>query len=199
MLRWEELERGASGEAPVEPAPSTVDYDDDLRPAPKGELERRAERVERSRKAVISRRDILLMLLDAEDELAELREENARLLAHHSMSHVEPTWKVSELAKMWGMKATELNKVLIVAGIQRKGEDGVYRVTEPYVGCGYTALKQARRKDGGTESYTVWTDRGRKWMESQLRYSGLLPEGALPEKREPEVPIIVMPREGGDV
>ena len=201
VLRWEELEQERMGatraaDLAVADAEASAMAAHPAYPAPLPMEER--GRMERSRKALVSRRDILLMLLDAEDELAALREENERLLAHQSLGDAEATWKVSELARMWGMKAVDLNKVLIVAGIQRKDADGVYRIVDAYAGCGYTAVKQARKKGGGTEPYTVWTDRGRRWMESQLRCGGLLPEGAVPERRGTEdMRIIVSPRQEG--
>lgn len=85
---------------------------------------------------------------------------------------------VTEIAKDYGMSATEFNKILNGFGIQYK-QSGVWFLYAKYQSEGYTQTKtQNYNKPDGTQgarTHMYWTQKGRLFLYDFLKSKGILP------------------------
>lgn len=171
VIRWEELERDrpvpvatvppseapvpAYAEAPV-PAGSPAGLSAPYVPC--------ALTVPRH---ALSRRELLLLALDAEEENARLREENDTL--RQRTASPEATYTATEIARLHGVDAQTLNEALCEIGLQTYAA-GRWHINPRLAECGFTATKTAavRRRDGSRElrPYMVWTESGHQFIDS---------------------------------
>lgn len=86
---------------------------------------------------------------------------------------------VSQIAQDYGMSAKRFNKILHMAGIQRKVGDQWILYAE-YQGKGYVRNKTCEYAKGngdtGTKLLTVWTQKGRMLIYEKLKQIGVFPE-----------------------
>lgn len=135
----------------------------------------------------LSRKELALMVLQAEEEKERLQLENDTLKAENQAQSTElqrqapkvayvdtvlqsvNTYAANLIAKELGMSAETLNKRLQEKGVQYK-QGGVWVLTAKYQGKGYTKTRthSYTRSDGstGTSMLTVWTERGRAFIHS---------------------------------
>lgn len=160
VLRWEELERRdiESRQYLTKLIDTASDYVDYL------ERENSELRLQNA-----DRCTLLSMLLSAEKKLGLLRKKNELLEGRLFGKYSYATYSVSELARQYGIKASDLNKILSVMGVQYRDKEGVWKLSQPYTGYGYTTNKRYVKKDGTVGSYMVWTELGRRCIDRELK------------------------------
>ena len=180
VLRWEELER-----------------------------ERMTQNVERPTQnlpadpAQLTRKQLLLMALEAEEERERLRAEKEELEADNYGLMLEngqqaeeimrleertaylnvimadkSTVTITQVAQDYGQSAVAFNQLLNGLRIQRKvGEQWV--LYADYLNCGYVATRMIPIHHAGAPDthrpMTVWTQAGRKFIYDRLKKHGILP------------------------
>lgn len=196
VLRWEQLEKERLMQQPVvvQPAPSQ----DSTLPADPSQL---------------TRKQLLLMALEAEEESERLREEKQQLESNNYGLMLENSQKeqqikqleertaylrvimadnstvtASQIAQDYGMSAVAFNNLLRGIGIQRKiGEQWI--LYSPFLNHGYVATRMIPiHHAGGQDTFkpmTVWTQLGRKFLYDRLKKHGTLP---VMERGQPQLP-----------
>lgn len=183
VLRWEQLEHECRQPAQTEPAVMMTGH-----PAAKS-----------------SRRQLLVMLIEAEDENIHTRQtldrvwmyskalmqdidnlqERVRQLESRLTLLPEPaaakaaTYTATQLAGEYGMKAIGFNNLLQQLGIQHN-TGGCWAITPDYAGRGYTLTKQISVHDEGRprrKPFMVWTEQGRRFIHDTLSNKGIQPTG----------------------
>lgn len=121
----------------------------------------------------LSRKDLALMVLQAEEEKERLLLENAELKPKAEYTDKVLTsadsFTTTTIAKEIGMSAIELNKELVKKGIQFS-IDNHYVLYQKYANKGYTATRTHQYTDNNGKSHTrhnlVWTEAGRMFIHS---------------------------------
>ena len=151
----------------------------------------------------MSRKQLLLMALEAEEESERLREEKQELEANNYGLMLENSQKdqqirtleertaylrviladngtvnASQIAQDYGMSAKAFNELLNGLRIQRKvGEQ--WLLYAPHLNKGYVSCRMvAIHHSGSPDTFkplTVWTQSGRKFLYEQLKEHGVLP------------------------
>ena len=132
--------------------------------------------------ATISRREMALMILEAEDKIQALSQEITQLekvviSQSKKVAFVDEVltakncWTTTTIAKDLGMSAMGLNKLLKDIGIQFK-RDEHWVLKSPYQNKGYTKTETHpyQVSDGSTRTSlsTVWTELGRAFIVKQV-------------------------------
>lgn len=114
--------------------------------------------IELSKPKELSRKEILLLALEAE-ERAEKAERTIAIL-----THVNKTYTATEIAKELGFKsANELNKHLHEKGIQFKQND-TWVLYSKYANLGYVEIKQEVLDNGKVVYHRRFTQIGREFL-----------------------------------
>lgn len=151
----------------------------------------------------LTRKQLLLMALEAEEEQERLRAEKEELEMENYARMIEigekdqqiqdlrkqtdylrvimadsSTVTVSQIAQDYGMAAVSLNKLLNGIGIQRKvGEQWI--LYADHLDKGYVATRMIPiHHSDGPDTYkpmTAWTQAGRKFIYEKLKKHGILP------------------------
>ena len=190
VLRWEQLEKEKLMQQPVPQSetPSPLYETVSNLPADPSQL---------------TRKQLLLMALEAEEESERLREEKQQLESHNYGLMLENSQKeqqikqleertaylrvimadnstvtASQIAQDYGMSAVAFNNLLRGIGIQRKiGEQWI--LYSPFLNHGYVATRMIPiHHAGGQDTFkpmTVWTQLGRKFLYDRLKKHGTLP------------------------
>ena len=157
----------------------------------------------------LSRKELAMMVVQAEEEKERLALENQRQqetiqLQSEELQKAAPkvsyydttlqsvnTLTTTQVAKERGMDAEKLHKKLKEAGIIYK-QSGQWIVKSPYDKWGLhkTRTQTYTRSDGstGTSTYTVWTERGRRFITA-LADNGWNARKAIRQIKGDEVPI----------
>ncbi len=137
--------------------------------------------------AQLSRKELALMVVQAEEEKERLliaNEHQQATIERQEQTIKEQAPKVSyydttlqsvntltttQIAKELGLDAPKLNQRLKAAGVLFR-QSGVWMLRQPYSAMGLTATRTQTytRSDGstGTSMYTVWTERGRRFIHT---------------------------------
>ena len=190
VLRWEQLEKEKLMQQPVpqNETPSHMYETVSNLPADPSQL---------------TRKQLLLMALEAEEESERLREEKQQLESNNYGLMLENSQKeqqikqleertaylrvimadnstvtASQIAQDYGMSAVAFNNLLRGIGIQRKiGEQWI--LYSPFLNHGYVATRMIPiHHAGGQDTFkpmTVWTQLGRKFLYDRLKKHGTLP------------------------
>lgn len=116
----------------------------------------------------ISRRDLALMIIDAENEIDSLKTEVNELKPKveylDKITNSDNTYTTTEIAKSLGMSAGSLNKLLHEYGIQYK-QNNVWFLYSKYQGKNLTKLiSWYNPKNGKSILRSVWTEKGREFI-----------------------------------
>jgi len=200
VLRWEQLEKERLMQQPVpqNETPSHMYETVSNLPADPSQL---------------TRKQLLLMALEAEEESERLREEKQQLESNNYGLMLENSQKeqqikqleertaylrvimadnstvtASQIAQDYGMSAVAFNNLLRGIGIQRKiGEQWI--LYSPFLNHGYVATRMIPiHHAGGQDTFkpmTVWTQLGRKFLYDRLKKHGTLP---VMERGQPQLP-----------
>lgn len=181
VLRWEQLEQERLQGVPQNGTPSTL-------PADPSQL---------------TRKQLLLMALEAEEEKEKLQGQVSQLEAQNyglmvvsgqkdeQIKHLEERTAylnvimsdqtnvtVSQIAQDYGMAAVAFNKLLNGLRIQRRvGEQWI--LYSDYLDLGYVSTRMVPiHHSGGYDTYkpmTTWTQKGRHFLYERLKKHGVLP------------------------
>ncbi|MEB5628433.1 phage antirepressor KilAC domain-containing protein [Staphylococcus capitis] len=144
----------------------------------------------------LSRKDLLKMALESEEEKERLEQRNKDLLLENNMQQqqigeLQPKAEyhdlilqskelvnITQIAKDYGMSAQEMNKTLKDLKIQYK-QSGQWLLYKHYHDKGYThsVTEKYFRKDGsvGVNMHTKWTQKGRLFLYDILKNNGIVP------------------------
>jgi len=121
-------------------------------------------------------REALLLAADLEAERERLAAEVSVLAPKAAytdtvLSSVSE-WTTTTIAKELGMSAVRLNAELYRLGIQYQNSDGAWVLYAKHQANGYTKTRTHAHADSGgkvhTKIYTVWTEKGRKFIHDLL-------------------------------
>ena len=135
----------------------------------------------------LSRKELAMMVLQAEEEKERLALENQRQQETIELQQAEikksapkveyydktlqsvNTQTTTQVAKSLGMDAQKLNRKLKEAGILYN-QSGQWLLKQPYASWGLHATRTQTytRSDGstGTSTYTVWTEKGKRFIHA---------------------------------
>ena len=186
VLRWEQLEQERQASQPV---PSVATQSQPQHPV--------------ADPANLTRKQLLLMALEAEEENERLRAERQELEAEHYAAMIESaekdtrikalerqvtyldlidrsrdTLNTTQVAQDYGYTAVSFNQLLKGLRIQYNS-GGQWILYAPYINRGYVANRQVEiTHSNGHRQYkqiTVWTTAGRHFLYEQLKRHGILP------------------------
>ena len=83
------------------------------------------------------------------------------------------------IARDYGLSAISLNQILMTLGVQYKAGTG-WVLRSDYVGHDYTHHGSYTLPNGRTVVYSVWTQRGRRFLYEFLKKHGYVPLIELP-------------------
>lgn len=180
VLRWEKLEKERMTQSVERPAsnlpadPSQLTRKQLLLMALEAEEERERLRAE---KEELEADNYGLMLENGQqaDEIIRLEERTAYL---NVIMADKSTVTITQIAQDYGESAVSFNKLLNGLRIQRKvGEQWV--LYADYLHCGYVATRMIPIHHAGAPDthrpMTVWTQAGRKFIYDRLKKHGILP------------------------
>ena len=157
----------------------------------------------------LTRKQLLLMALEAEEEAEQLRADKEQLEAQNMTLMVESgekdqkieqlqrrvsyldvidsqhdTVTITQIAQDYGQSAVSFNQLLNGLRVQRKvGEQWI--LYADFINCGYVANRMIPiHHKGGKDTFrpmTVWTQHGRRFIYEHLKKHGILP---LVERRQ---------------
>lgn len=187
VIRWAQLEEERMMQQPQEPSA--------LYPSPSTNLP--------ADPSQLTRKQILLMALKAEEDNERLRAEKEELEAEKMTLMIESgdkdqriqqlqqrvsyldvidsqrdTVTITQVAQDYGQSAVAFNQLLNGLRVQRKvGEQWI--LYADFINCGYVASRMIPiHHKGGEDTYrpmTVWTQRGRRFIYEHLKKHGILP------------------------
>lgn len=137
--------------------------------------------------AQLSRKELALMVVQAEEEKerlmianerqqatierqdATIKEQAPKVNYYNETLQSVNTLTTTQIAKELGLDAPKLNRKLKEAGVLFR-QSGMWMLRQPYSAWGLTATRTQTytRSDGstGTSMYTVWTERGRRFVHA---------------------------------
>lgn len=121
-------------------------------------------------------REALLLAADLEAERERLAAEVSVLAPKAAYTDTVllsvSEWTTTTIAKELGMSAVRLNAELYRLGVQYQNSDGAWVLYAKHQANGYTKTRTHAHADGGgkvhTKIYTVWTEKGRKFIHDLL-------------------------------
>ncbi|MCY1563851.1 phage antirepressor [Staphylococcus pettenkoferi] len=144
----------------------------------------------------MSRKEILQMALESEEQREKLQKQNEQLLLENNMQNqqigeLKPKAEyhdlilknkglvnISQIAKDYGMSAQKMNDILHDLKVQYK-QAGQWLLYMQYHDKGYThsVTEKYYKKDGnvGVNMHTKWTQKGRLFLYDLLKRNGIVP------------------------
>lgn len=121
--------------------------------------------------ATLAKREARLQQLEAQTLIQEeqLKEQAPKVSYYDTTLQSVNTLTTTQIAKELGLDAPKLNQKLKSAGVLFR-QSGMWMLRQPYSTMGLTATRTQTytRSDGstGTSMYTVWTERGRRFIHT---------------------------------
>jgi len=115
--------------------------------------------------------------LSLKEEIIEIQDKNLKAIAPKAeyvdqVLLAKETYAITRIAQELGMSAVRLNQKLAEKKVIRK-VDGQWILFQPYLGKGYTKAHTVtyQKSDGttGTNTTTVWTEQGRKFIHDLFK------------------------------
>jgi len=115
--------------------------------------------------------------LSLKEEIIEIQDKNLKAIAPKAeyvdqVLLAKETYAITRIAQELGMSAVRLNQKLAEKKVIRK-VDGQWILFQPYLGKGYTKAHTVtyQKSDGttGTNTQTVWTEQGRKFIHDLFK------------------------------
>lgn len=121
--------------------------------------------------ATLAKREARLQQLEAQTLIQEeqLKEQAPKVSYYDTTLQSVNTLTTTQIAKELGLDAPKLNQKLKQAGVIFR-QSGMWLLRQPYSAWGLTSTRTQTytRSDGstGTSMYTVWTERGRRFIHA---------------------------------
>ena len=115
--------------------------------------------------------------ISLKEEIIEIQDKNLKAIAPKAeyvdqVLLAKETYAITRIAQELGMSAVKLNQKLAEKKVIRK-VDGQWILFQPYLGKGYTKAHTVtyQKSDGttGTNTQTVWTEQGRKFIHDLFK------------------------------
>jgi anti-repressor protein len=131
----------------------------------------------------LSRKEMLLQMLQAEEEKEAMQQRIGELAPKadycdkvlSSVSEIT----TSTIAKELGMSAQRMNSELYKRGVHFQNSDGVWVLYSKHADKGYTQTRTYvylnHHKESVTKIYTVYTEKGRRFIHEQINQHELIP------------------------
>lgn len=131
---------------------------------------KRLEELENKNKpAELSRKDLALLVIKAEEEKELLLIENKKQSQFiTNVVHNHNTYTATQVAKDLNISAKLFNKILIESGVLFKN-NGTYALTSRYQNYGLTEIKETEpNQDDKTFLSLRWTAKGKSWLKNNF-------------------------------
>ena len=133
-------------------------------------LVNKLEEIESKNKPLeLSRKDLALMVIKAEEEKELLLIENKKQSQFiTNVVHSNNTYTATQIAKDFNISAKLLNKILSESGVIYKN-NGTYVLSSKYQGHNLTEIKETEpNKDNKTFLSLRWTSIGKNWLKNNF-------------------------------
>lgn len=128
----------------------------------------------------LKQKDIRIEEVEAENKNLTIQlEESNKKASYLDLILGDPTpILITQIANDYGYSAVAFNRLLKKFKVQRR-VNGQWILYKAYMGKGYTSTKsktyQDKKKNLRTKIYTVWTQKGRRFIYDILKENGVLP------------------------